>query len=186
MMPSTTRHARAYTLVEVTLCTAIMAILMTGMGSAMIIASQGIPGGNSPIEIAAQSRQVVEDIASDLLYATSLTEKSANAVTFTVADRNHGDPGPETISYSWSGTPGDPLTLEYNGSTAVTVFDNVHDFQLIYNVSVDTDQSIPPIESPEAILSSHDTSAKLMDFAMKQKDWIGQYFEAQLPPDVRE
>lgn len=180
------RHSRqcGYTLVELVASVAVMAILMAGMGSAMVIASRGIPDGNTSLEITAESGAVLDQIASDLLYATSITEKSANAVTFTVADRNHGDPGEETIRYAWSGTEGDPLTREYNGGTAAILIENAYDFRLIYSVGSDTEPSIPVIEGPETLLSSQDTSADLKDFAITDKEWIGQYFFPTLPVDA--
>jgi len=128
-----TQHCRrrlGYTLVELVVSIAIMSILMAGIASAVLIASHAMPGGQTPLETAVEAIDVVDQIASELLYATTITENTASAVTFTVADRSHGDSGPETIRYAWSGTPGDPLTRQYNGGTTVTVCQDVQDFSL--------------------------------------------------------
>ncbi|MCH7925855.1 MAG: prepilin-type N-terminal cleavage/methylation domain-containing protein, partial [Planctomycetes bacterium] len=117
------RVRRGFTLVELVAAMTVMTILMMGMGSAMIIASRAIPNDKSPMSIATESRNVLDRLTEDLLYAISVSEKAATALTFTVADRGHGAAGPETIRYAWSGTPGDPLTLEYNGASAVNLVD---------------------------------------------------------------
>ncbi len=176
---------RGFTLAELVASMAIMTILMTGMGSAIMIASNAMPDGRSPMEITAQSKQVVEDIAGDLLYATSITAKSADSITFIVADRNHGDPGPETINYSWSGTPGDSLTRQYNGGTVTTVMDNVQDFTLTYTNRTETvtDQVIET--SAETVIVSFDDSTAPggapQNFGLDLNTWIASFFVADVP-----
>ena len=61
----------------------------------------------------------------ELNYALSFTERPVNVVEFTVADRD-GDESPEFIRYAWSGTPGDPLTRQYNGGTIAELVRDVH------------------------------------------------------------
>jgi hypothetical protein len=63
----------------------------------------------------------------------SFSERTANAVTFKVPDRT-GDELPETIRYSWSGTAGDPLQIEYNGSAPATLVADVNQFDLSYSL----------------------------------------------------
>ena len=76
-----------------------------------------------------RSSLALSQLTSDLRLALSFTERTANAVTFTVPDRT-GDDAVETIRYSWSGTAGDPLLYQINGSTAVTIIANVQQFNL--------------------------------------------------------
>ena len=135
-----------FTLVEVVAAMTVMGILMMGMGSTMIIASRAIPDGKSPMAIATESRNVMDRLTDDLLYTTSITEKEATAITFAVADRGHGAAGPETIRYAWSGTPSDPLTLEYNGAPAVNLIDDIQDFALSYAVKADQAGEAPLVE----------------------------------------
>jgi len=172
-------------LVELVLSMAVMTIVMAGTASVVLLASHALPSAESPARALAQSSDVVGEIAGELLYATSITEKSATAVTFTVADRGHGDPGPETIRYAWSGTTGHALTRQYNGETVLTVVEDVREFALTYDLTVVTEE-FPPVEneSAETLLVSHDTSVALTDLSLTDKNWIGQYFFPPLPADA--
>ena len=180
------RVRRGFTLVELIAAMSVMAILMVGMGSTMIIATNAIPDGQSPVAIATESRNVLDRLTEDLLYATSITEKAAKALTFTVADRGHGAAGPETIRYAWSGTSGDPLTLEYNGASAVNLIDEVQDFTLSYAVKSDEAGEIPLVEGAAESLFAHSGSnLPAGQFYVLGRDYIeSQYFVPQLPADA--
>lgn len=130
MMPHRHVLRRGLTLVELVVSMTIMTILMGAMASVLVVASHAVPDGRSPMEKKTQAADVLDQIAGELFYATSITEETEIAVTFTVADRNHGDPGPETIRYAWSGTAGDPLTRQYNGGSIITVCEGVQVFSL--------------------------------------------------------
>ncbi|MCH7839760.1 MAG: prepilin-type N-terminal cleavage/methylation domain-containing protein [Planctomycetes bacterium] len=175
-----------FTLVELVAAMTVMTILMMGMGSAMIIASRAIPNDKSPMSIATESRNVLDRLTEDLLYAISVSEKAATALTFTVADRGHGAAGPETIRYAWSGTPGDPLTLEYNGAPAVNLIDDIQDFTLSYAVKADGAGEVPLVEGAVETLFVHSGS----NLPAGQLYQIGsgyiesQYFVPQLPADA--
>ena len=97
----------AFTLVEVVMSMAIMAVLMAGIASAMLMAGQTLPDADDTSVAVASGSQAVDQIAGDLYCATSFTRRAANEVEFTVDDRN-GDEAPELIRYAWSGTPGEP------------------------------------------------------------------------------
>jgi len=122
------RHGvrRAYTLIELVASIAATAILVAGMGSVVMVAARST--SESPVPVR-QVRAAVtaQDILSELEYAVSFSERTATAVEFTVTDRN-GDASVETIRYAWSGTPGDPLTRQYNGGTAVEFRKDIHLF----------------------------------------------------------
>lgn len=176
---------RGFTLVELVLSLTIMAILLGAMASAILIASHAVPNGQSPLATAAETADVVDQIAGELLYATSITRATGYAVTFTVADRGHGAVGPETISYAWSGTPGDPLTRQYNGGTVVTVSEEVQDFSLSYFVEpgelleppavllVVEDASSPSNKDPErqAAIESWGCAVRLISASASQADF---------------
>jgi hypothetical protein len=122
------QSAGGFSLLEAVLSIAIIAVIMGGMSSVMLLASRSL---NSRIGDVSVSAEVVDEIVGDLNLAESITEQTATAVTVVVPDRD-GDSQPETIRYSWSGTPGDPLMRQVNASAAVAVAENVQQFRLDY------------------------------------------------------
>ena len=120
-----------HTLIELVMAMSAATMLMGGLASTIYISSRALDsGGSAPVQTF-RAAETLDDVMADLQYATSITERTANAVTFDVPDRD-GDDMPETIRYSWSGTPGDPLSMEYNGGAAAVLMENVQQFNLNY------------------------------------------------------
>jgi len=178
------RHHRAVSLVELLASTAVMAVLITGMGSAMFIASRAVPDGSSPFALTRAGEDTLHQLAGDLLYATSVSAKTETAITFTVADRGHGSAGPESVGYAWSGTPGDPLTRQYNTGAVTAIAEDVRAFQLTYHVDSAALGPPPTVETAESALSSRLAAVTLGDFTVTDQNWIGQYFTPQLPAEA--
>ncbi len=127
---SPTRRS-GFTLIELVTSMTIGAILLSGMGSAILIASHALPERNTATGAILRASDVVEQIAGELHCAVTFTQRSATMVEITVPDRD-ADLAPETIRYAWSGTPGDPLTRQYNTGTIVNVAEDVQEFDLGY------------------------------------------------------
>jgi len=185
----TLRPARAFirpgfTLLELTMSLVVTAIILSALTSAMLLASQIIPNEDGPAEATLAANQIAQQIAGELYYAHTITDRSAHEVTFWVADRN-GDLSPETIHYAWSGTPGDPLMRQYNGGDPAAVLDNVQHMDLTYIVQKITEE-IPslPNETGELELSSYEDLDKLADAKISNNNWLGQCFQPVLPPDI--
>ncbi len=115
----------AMTLVELVLSLVIMSVLMAGMTSAILLASRATPAAASPATEQRALSEALDRFASELALATSITELTNTAITFTLPDRAHGAAGPETVRYDWSGTAGAPLTRAYNGATPATLVSQV-------------------------------------------------------------
>jgi len=172
------RHNRgAFTLVELVLNLALITLLMGAMGSTLLIATHGISQSDSPVQQTAAAHGVLERLAVDLHTAIAIPMRAAHDVRFTVFDRDN-DGNSETIEYSWSGSPGDPLTRTFNNDPAVVMADNVHEFDLRYGlrdtsheqsatqVTVGAEQTIASFDSWTGLLSILDdydvTPAKLV------------------------
>lgn len=139
-MHRTDQRQRAVTLIELTTSVAVMSILIGGLGSAVVLASRAMPDPDSLATAVTEGYYVTEQIAGELLCAQSFTVRTATTVEFTVADRDPPvNPGPETIRYEWSGTPGDPLMRDYNGTGAVEVLGNVNSFDLTYGIKTQSE-----------------------------------------------
>ncbi|MCH8963813.1 MAG: prepilin-type N-terminal cleavage/methylation domain-containing protein [Planctomycetes bacterium] len=187
MQATTTRTERrtGFTLLELVMSLAVTAILMGGLTSAMLLATQALPDDRRPAEATVAATETANRIAFELAYALSFSERSAHAIAFTVADRD-GDGDPESIRYEWSGTPGDALTYEYNGSAAVNLLASVRGFSLTYEVEAVTEQNAGPASvSAEQELMGYFSTSDLAEAHVHYNDrWWSQYFKPTLPADA--
>ncbi len=175
---------RGFTLVELVLSMAIMSILMTGLVSAIVIASHALPDNDSTPRALVEGAEVADLIAEDLRSATWIRERTATSVEFAVPDRD-ADGSAERICYAWSSKAGDPLTRQYNGGTVVDIVDSVQEFELAYDLKTLTEEYPgPPVESAETLLSSYTAANDLGGYSIDSTDWIGQYFEPSLDPNA--
>lgn len=175
------RRPAGATLVELIMSMAIMSVLLGAMGSAIFLSTKAFPSADDTTVNAIAAARVADQLIGELEVAKSFTVLTATAVEFTVADRGTPPTGDETIRYEWSGTPGDPLTRQYNGGTIVNVLDSVEQFALDYNIE-STAQAPPGVEGPEVLLSSFDGSFTWQ--TIEASDWYGQYIQPSLPADA--
>ncbi len=157
-----TRHGdtgAGFTLIELMIGLVSSSMLVAGLASAIYISSQALDLDSSTSRQSAIASEVLGKLTADLALARSFSERTATAVTFDVPDRD-GDLHPETIRYAWSGTPGDPLTYQYNGGTETTIATDVQSFDL----SALTRLMIAPVievEPLSSIVFEEFTEAKL-------------------------
>jgi len=185
----TTRSPRpsirpGFTILELVISLVVASTILGALTSVMLLASQIIPSKDGPAEATLAANEIAQQMTGELYYANTVTDRSAHDITFWVADRS-GDLTPETIRYAWSGTPGDPLTRQYNDGAAADVLDNVQHMELAYEV-LEITEEVPslPNESAEMELSGYDALDKLVDFRVSTSNWIGQCFKPTLPADV--
>ena len=176
------RHRCGFSLIELVTSLAIISILLVAMGSAMVIATRGMPDPTSPFARKMDAAQVVGQLADEVTYATAVLTMSPTELEF-VVDRNGT---PITIAYSWSGTPGDPLTYQYDTGTVVTVIENVQDFTLTYIVTAPAPAEAPAIEGPEELFLDQDesNSGTAGVFTLTGNDKCAEYFSPVLPGDA--
>lgn len=184
ILANTTRQKSAFTLLEMVVSLVVASILLGGLTSAMLLATQAIPDPQKGPQATLESSRITNQIAGELYYALSFPDRASHAVTFTVADRN-GDTNPETIRYAWSGKAGDPLTRQYNDGATATVLENVLQFDLAYDYNEVVEQ-IPnaPIESAEQDLIKYESSDSLGEAHVHDNRWWAQYFKPSLPADA--
>jgi len=175
------RHG--FTLVEVVITAAIMAMLLGGMASAVLLASKAQPDAQSVPSAAIASGRAADLLAADLFHAVSITTATATEIVFTVADRT-GDGAPETIRYAWSGTAGAPLVRQVNGGTAATAVSDVREFQLVYDKrKVALAQTYS--SGSETLLASNDGSVNVYDASVSSSYFRGQFFQPTLPANAK-
>lgn len=71
----------------------------------------------------------VQRMRAELRYATRIASLASTSVQFTHPDVT-GDGNEDTVLYSWTGTPGDPLTRQVNGGAAETILARCVSFSL--------------------------------------------------------
>jgi len=174
---------RGFTLIEMVVTVAVLSVIMFGVGSAMIIAGRAMPDAANPAAAAITAGRALEQIATELQYAVAIIDSNATTIEFTVADRNNDDV-PETIRYEWSGTPGDPLTRQYNAGSVVEIISSVQDFALSYDLETISSEVTAVDESAETVLIEHSSTQNLVDYAVNSSASYGQYFFPSLPADA--
>ncbi|QDU37527.1 hypothetical protein Mal4_18410 [Maioricimonas rarisocia] len=140
----TTVAARAgYTLVELIISTLSASLLMAGLASSLFLSIRSFDG-TSTAAATTRAADVHADVLNDLKHATGFTTRTSNTVTFTVPDRD-GDLAEETITYQWTGLPTAELQYSINGGPAVTVLEDVQQFDVAYlNRSITGNSPSPP------------------------------------------
>ncbi|OPX21905.1 MAG: hypothetical protein B1H04_05855 [Planctomycetales bacterium 4484_123] len=173
---------RGFTLMEMTVSLLVVSVLMVSITSAVILAGRAVPSSDSPTAAIVSASAALEQMAGELQYALSFTERSGNAIEFTMPDRN-GNGQPDLIRYAWSGLPGAPLTRQCDGGEAATFVEHVYHFQADCELKTVVEAGPNEQESAEMLLVSHDDSGGQAEARLVQADnWPGQYFRPILPP----
>jgi prepilin-type N-terminal cleavage/methylation domain-containing protein len=174
---------QGFTLAELVVSMAVTAIIILAMGSSMLIASRAVPTAGSVTATRIGEAEAIEQMVTELQYATAINSRSATMIQFCVADRD-GNDIPETIRYSWSGSPGTPLTRQYNGGPAVNIVTDVQQFSLAYNLKTLTVQTPQGIEGTETTLASYSATTSLADYKIASGEWYAEYFFPTLPANT--
>jgi hypothetical protein len=145
---------RAFTLIELGVSTAITGVLLVSLASVVVVASKVLPSARGPTDTTLAAGLALDQMLADLRFATSVSEMTATAVTFTVPDRD-ANGAPETIRYSWAGAD-QPLVRTYNGASA-DVIPSLRQFSLNYSKHkyTSTTVSTGAVSSGEVLLSSY-------------------------------
>lgn len=177
------RTLRGYTLLEVVLASAILAVVLLGAQSAVVIASRALPNPNNGPGAILAAEGAMGSLADDLACASAIGTMTATALEFTVPDMT-GDSAAETIRYEWSGVSGEPLKRTINGGAAQVVAVGVRDFALAY----DTAQAALPTtysEGAEIVLFDYAPSSGFVTWPVQSSKWLSQHFTPTLPASAR-
>lgn len=114
------------TLIELIASLLAAAALMAGLSSSVFIALRASNPSYTPAASVLEGSACLADMSADLQFATAVTLTNTRSITVTVPDRTDADALAETITYSWSGTAGAPVTRQYNGGTVANVLPSAH------------------------------------------------------------
>ena len=125
----------AFTLIELIIAITIMSLLAGAATGMMMFSARKVAQAAEDDQKSFDARDILDEIATDLGLALNFTETQADAVSFTVPDRN-GDGVPESIRYEWVHDGADSkqwyLSKQYNGGDAKILTDDVRHFDLSY------------------------------------------------------
>jgi type II secretory pathway component PulJ len=187
-------------MMETVVSMAIIAIVLLACGSVLVLAARVMNTSASGTAAQADAGQTVAtQIAADLRMATSFSERTANAVTFTVPDRT-GDGQPDTIRYAWYGAGGGNITInsvvygvapntlvrQFDGGPPATLADRVQAFSFNYLLrTVGQPTQSPASESPDQNLVTHSgLSLNVKPFALKSTNWLAEYVQVAFPANT--
>jgi prepilin-type N-terminal cleavage/methylation domain-containing protein len=176
------RGPRGFTLLELVISMIVVSMIVLAVGSAITVslrAAENSRNVNTAAAGATLGQGALEQFQSDLKVATAITSSSATGLTLTVPDRD-GDGKAEQIVYSWAGV-GSPLLRSYNGSTAVSIADNVQNFALGYYTR--TVGSAATSETAEQTLIAQN-SLLFSASALTSTSWAAEYFKPTLPSNA--
>lgn len=171
------------TLIELVIASACATMLLAGLASSIFISSRAFDEHGAETAKTRAARSVVNEILADMQYAIRFSERTGNAVAFTIPDRD-GDMVPESVRYAWSGIVGAPLTKELNGSPPAVLLSSVQNLDLSFLTRTIGPPPPPPIvESAEQLLIFHDSApgATIKTVNINTNNSCAQYFKPTLP-----
>ncbi len=179
------------TLAELAVSIAVAGLLAGTIVSSILIASHALPQRSAGTNAVSDDAALLQELATDLAEAVSFTERSAQAVEFTVPDRT-GDASPDVLRYAWSGTAGDPLTRRLNGGPAAPLAPAVQTFSLTYLVEkVEVRQRESTTHTSDLTLLAGFSGwtgviATTSSFTVRSSHWAAEYFEPAIPEGALE
>lgn len=167
------RASRGVTLVELLVSLSILAIVITALGSVMVLTSHAV-GLSATQAVEARTDDVAATLAAEQRLALRVLERTNRSITF-VVDRDH-DGTTETIGYAWSGVSGDPLTRSLNGGVPVPVVANCKRFNLSYVTRTTAPAVVPDVEvANDVLLYAH--TGGIAAAPISTTSWAAQYFK---------
>lgn len=175
------RGRRGFSLIELTLCLGVMAILLGAIAGTIGLAARAVPAKASEGS-ATSVAGPLNDLLAEASLATRIIAADATSISFAVADRDK-DGVEETIEYSWDGA-GTPLLRKVNAGAVTEVSAELGRFQLALTTE-GVSESAPgtPVDGAEQLLESY-TGPVGGSYAIATGLWAAQYFRPLLPADA--
>ncbi len=168
-------NRRAFTMAEMVISLLVLSVVVVATGATITMAGNGAGPQAARWLNQAQSADAAAQVADDLNVATNFTERTANAVTFTVPDRvSLGSPN--AVRYAWAGTAGSPLTRQFNGGTAVPLLAAADAFGLTYQT-----RTLGPAADATYNLGTLITVGVASTYNITSTAWMSQSFMPTLP-----
>jgi len=119
---------RAFTLVEMLVSLATVAVISGAIMSTMVVAARALPAAGDRTDRATSARHAIAQLTSEVSLASEVSHLSDTAIEFTHPDVD-GDRMPDVIRYEWGGKAGDGLVRTIN-AVPETLLEGLADFHL--------------------------------------------------------
>ncbi len=179
-------RSRGFTLVELVASLGVTSIILGALGSVFVLSASALPGTRGA-QVAIDRAEVgvaLSRLNDDLLVATRVRKANSRAVVLTLPDRTD-DGQPETVTWAWSGTAGEPLTRTQNGEPAEIILPNVTTLSLAFTLRSQTPlASGLPSAGTEVLVASGGSEANSSTVAVTAPSSVAQSFRVALPADA--
>jgi Tfp pilus assembly protein PilW len=129
------RRRGGFSLVELVLAGALMAVLLGAMVSVMMVTTRAVPGISGAAPSISAAAAAVTQMADELRTAVEFSERTGTVVAFTVPDRN-ADGEADPVWYAWSGTPGAALVRRGRNGVMTTLLPSVQSLSFSYTTAI--------------------------------------------------
>lgn len=181
------RRVAGFTISEILVSMSISSILLIGISSALFVASNIEKDTNSRTKGLFSAGDALDGLLRDLALATSVSGRTPTSIAFMVQDRD-ANSSPESIEYSWAGTPGAPLIRKYNG-VSTNYVDAVDGFLLEYDTASSIKKqtvTVPGAVQDLGLLFSFESwpsvTGILYPLTMSSGYWASQFFQLDSLP----
>lgn len=123
--PARSRSRHAFSLIELVTALVISSIIITALGSAVVVASAALP--NDRTRATADMEDALQWMALEISEAEQIKASGNAVLTIVVPDRD-GDGQTELISFTWDGKAGSPLLRSLNKAAPEVVAAGVDAF----------------------------------------------------------
>lgn len=172
------RQRNGFSLVELVLACALLALLLAAGGGAVGLAKRA--ARSSVVDRSMSLSAALDDLTSDLGCSLQIQSLQPNSIDFFVPDRN-GDGEEELIEYSWSGTSGAPLLRTINGGDPEILVSGMHSFSIASSQSSITVPA-PAAKNSERLVGGNTTSSSLKTTTISATNFrAGSFIPANLP-----
>lgn len=134
---------RGFTIIELASSLFVSAVVLVAMASSVTLATRALPDASKPAETTVTVQRVLDVVASDARFATSVSIISEHEMSMETPDRN-GDDAADVIKYVWSGTAGDPLTRTDGALGAATIIASADEVKFAWAQDAGTSDPISP------------------------------------------
>ncbi len=194
---TTRARSGGFTLVEMVTSCAILSLLMLSLGYGLKLALISTGDGAAMAASSLEASDLVERVTDDLNEATNFTEKTSQAVTFTVPDRG-ADGTPDKIRYAWWPTGGNvaapvavtipafALTRQMNDGGVAVLARDVRQFNLSYLYRTMSPAAAAGVIATDRLLVENNlpAGAGATEPTVNLTKWLGQTFLPSSQPEI--